>query len=241
MSSEERKFEQVLDSLAEKEKRAQKRATLLTILTLTVGLVLMAGLFYQIVRLRNTRNGLEGEVRDLETKKAAASEELNKVKSELELANLRVDDAGKKFEEIEKKLRANRTREALQIASKGIKAESISQRAGAPGFVDYLIYRGPDKAVISVEVIPDIALLESPKRPKSLYTYALDNKNYFSAAPGNRITFSLDRTVGDTRKLVLFLDFVSGESGGFTIKQTASAGSNRRKDFHVSPPSSGAG
>lgn len=231
MSSEERKFEQVLDSLAEKEKRAQRRATLLTVLTLAVGLLLMAVLFYQIVRLRNTRTGLEHEIRDLETKKAVATEVLNKTKGELEIANKQVDDASKKFEAIEKKIREGHTNEALQIASKGIEKESISPPTAAPGFIDDRNFEGPAQTKITIEVIPDKDLLESPTRPRTLYTYRIGGEATHDKTAQASFPFSLDRS----KEVVLIFDFDKDGPGGYTIRQTASAGRNKRAQFHIDP------
>lgn len=231
MSFEERKFEQALDSLAEKEKRAQRRATLLTVLTLALGLLLMAGLFYQIVRLRNTRTGLEHDVRDLEAKKAAAAEELNKTKTDLENAKKDIEAASKKFQDIEGKIRAGRTAEALQIASTGIKRDSVSQSTAAPGFINDRSFQGPAQTRITITVIPDSALLASPTRPNTLYTYQVDGDQTHFMTGQTSFAVSLDRS----KRVSLVLDFAKQGQAGYTIKQTASNGRNKRTEFHIDP------
>ncbi|MDX6527917.1 MAG: hypothetical protein QOH41_207 [Blastocatellia bacterium] len=235
MSSEERQFERILATLGKKEKQAQTRASVLTVLTLGVGLLLMAILSYQIVTLRRTRTSLERDVTELQTKKTAASEELVKINTELVTAKQQLDKASKDFGAIVKNIKAGNKNEALKIASKGV----TNPPTGPPGFIANDLFQGPDKTTISVEVIPEPALLNSRNRPRS-FTYELAGKNYFNPPPQNTITFTLDKTTGTRIELNLFLDFVSGESGGYLIKENASAGISRHRAFRVGPPRTGA-
>lgn len=233
MSSEETRFEQVLDALAAKEKRAQKRATLLTVLTLGVGLVLMAGLFYQIVRLRNTRAGLEHEVRDLEVRKTALSDDLDKTRTKVEEKEKDLEAASKKFGEIEEKIKAGRTGEALQLASTGIKRESSSQSTQAPGFVNSRNFKGPKGTQITIDIIPDRALLASPTRPKTLFTYQVaGDRTQEMKGQG-----SIKLTVDQSKTVLLIFDFAGEGEAGYTIRQTATAGTTKRTEFRVGPQS----
>jgi len=231
MSSQETKFEQVLDALAEKEHRARKQATLLTVLTLAVGLVLMAALFYQIVSLRNTRSALEDDVRKLYHEKGIAAGELEQTKFDVENKKKELAAAEEQRKEVVKNIKAKNYEKALQIASTEIRKDSGSQSTVAPGFVDDRNFKGPAQTRIAIEVIPDKSLLESSTRPNTLFTYRVTGETTHDATDKISFGFSLDgsKTVG------LIFDFAREGPGGFTIKQTASAGRTRYKQFRVNP------
>jgi hypothetical protein len=231
MSSEERKFERVLDSLAEKEKRAQRRATLLTVLTLAVGLLLMAILSYQIVRLRNTRTGLEQDVRNLKAEQAAATKKLDETRTEVEGKKKELDAMKKEYDEVVENVRAGNIAKALQIASTGIRRESVSQSTGAPGFVASNSFRGPSQTSITIEVIPDKALLESSTRPRTLFTYQITGEPTHDVTNSTSFSLSLDKS----KEVVLIFDFAKEGPGGYTIKQTANTGKNKTEQFHIDP------
>lgn len=250
MSSEETKFEQVLDSLAEKERRARKRAGLLTAATLLVGLLLMAILAYGIVRLSAKRATLEQDVNTLELRKKALEREIEHVKAISEQQNaiarqaLEAVDAQKLDKSVQEKVEGalsslKDSKDDSDVPTRRPAPETVKPdkplpeiTTRTPRFMSNLEYQGYDKTRITVTVTPQAA-----KTPRTLFTYAIDGKNYFETPPDRTISFVLDKSKRNPSKLILFLDFVQDEPGGYEILIQASD-RNQRK-FSVSPPKSG--
>jgi hypothetical protein len=254
MNPEEKTFEQLLASLAEKEKRAAKRASLFTAITLLVGLLLLAILFFEIVQLRRTKAGIEQEVKDLEIKKAIASHELAETNDELAVANDNVAIAKEALKAAQPQLKSPEAQQALtkvnsalktlntpvkdtstkppKIPVEGVTPGPTSTVAKQSGFLSNWEYAGKDKTVITVTVTP-----EAVNTPRTLFTYTIDGKNYFETPPGRRLSFTLDKRNNNPTKLVLFLDFKENEPGGYAIVIEASDGN--RRNIHIAPPASG--
>jgi hypothetical protein len=250
MSSEDQRFDQILDSLAAKEKRAQKRAALLTALTLFVGLLLMAILSYGIVGLRATRARLEQEVNTLELRKKALEREVDHIRANAEQQNAMAQQA---LEAVDvQKLGASAqakvngalsslkdTKDDSDVPNKRPTPETVKPdkpipeiTTRTPRFISNLEYQGYDKTRIILTITPQAA-----KTPRTLFTYAIDGKNYFDTPPDRTISFVLDKSKRNPSKLILFLDFVKDEPGGYDILIRTSDGNQRR--FTVSPPKSG--
>ncbi len=227
----------------ERQKRSYRRATLFIVLVVLLGAGWLAFSVFNVVKLERRANGLRSEFGQLQQKSSELQQGIDTKSQELKTKELELETKKQELDEIETMLRTGRTNEALQLVSvineQRPKASNTPRPASAPGFVGNYTYKGPDKTVISVEVIPDRTLLASPQRPRSLYTYELDGRNYFTPPAGNKITFTLDRAAGNPRRLVIILDFAGADAGGYTIIETASAGSARRRSFAVKPKSSG--
>lgn len=252
MSPEEKTFALLLETLAKKEKKAQKRASIFTAITLVVGLSLMAILFYEIVRLRATRAGLEQEIRGLEIKKAQASHDLAETDEKLAVAKDALVAAkgqlGKgpsqgpaqaltKVTDALNTISATKDKDVLgngTLKPEVVKPEKpiVLPQAKKSGFINDLEYVGYDKTRVTVTITPLAA-----KTPRTLFTYAIDGKNYFETPPDRTVGFTLDKTKSNPSKLVLFLDFVKDEPGGFAILIQTSDGNQRR--INVSPPKDG--
>jgi len=251
MSSEERKFEQVLDALAVKEKRAQKRATLLTALTLGVGLLLMAILSYQIVRLNRLKGGLQQEIgtfkqdiatlqrtkEDLETeiemKRAQAVNVLTEMQADLQKkdvpAALKKASEGLRTFESPRDVKGTVETDKRKINPQGVENDAKTPiDPYQPGFRNDFEYAGHNNTKITVTVRP-----QTSSRPGTLFTWALDGKNYFAPPPNNKIIFTLDKGKRNPSVLVLFLNFKKDNPGGFSVVVEASDGN--RREIQVVP------
>lgn len=227
----------------ERQRRSYRRATLFVVMVALIGGGWIALAAFSVFKLERRANGLKAKAEELQQTSSKLEEKIASQREDLERKEAELVEKKADLLEIETKLIQGKTQEALRLVSTSITERKPkgpdSQETSAPGFVGSYDYRGPDKTVISVEVIPDGALLQSPRRPNSLYTYALNGKNYFTPPPGNTILVFLDKTKGNSVSLDLLLDFVVGEKGGYTIKQTASAGANRRSTLAVRPSNNG--
>lgn len=242
-STRRTKLREFLDTETERQRRSYRRATFLIGAVVLLGVAWLAFSAFNVIKLERRATGLRTEFRQLEQKSIELKQDIATKSQELKTKGLELETKKQELDELDKMLTKGQTSEALRLISvineRRPTGPDVPRPPSAPGFVGNYTYKGPDKTTISVEVIPDRTLLASPQKPKSLYTYELDGRNYFTAPVGNKITLTLDRAAGNPRRLVIILDFANADSGGYTIIETASAGANRRRSFAVKPTSSG--
>jgi hypothetical protein len=241
MDHEERAFRDLISEEIRRQKQSYRRATVLVVLVVLIGGAWLAFSATKVIKLEHRGATLKVEAGELQQKSTELQQQIEKQTAELEKKKRELENAEQALLDVQKKLKEGRPQEALKLVSDAIQKRGAQLGNETLGFVSELRYEGPDKTRISVEVIPDKSVPGSRQRPKSQFTYELDGRNYFSPPLEDKISFSLDKTIGDSRKLVLFLEFPDSGPRGYTIKASASAGRERSKNFHVTPPTTGVG
>src|SRR2546429_8391777 len=166
MGIEENNLKEVLSRALHTERQAYKRSALLTAIPVVVGLVFVSFFSYRVIVLKKESLNLSQQIQD----KMGA---LENVTTQLKRKEGDLTDAKEKFDQIQEKIENGRTDEALKIATNAAKTikRDLPVPPEAPGFIDDNDFKGPAQTKITIEVIPDRSLLESPTRPRTLYKY----------------------------------------------------------------------
>jgi len=231
MAVQEKEFEDLLSEMAERRKRAYRKATLYTAIPVVVGLLWLTFSSYKVYRLNRQKLLVEQQIQ-------AATDELNRKQKEITSATTALADKTQELRDAEKALNEIRkgvgnpkemAKEALQTINKTTQAEVIPTPQPRPtpgsriplsgaartGFIG-TNYIGPDKTIITIEVAAENTRLS--------VTYNLDGKP--GTLKGNSFSFTLDKSQHDPTRLIMFFDFFSeNKDGVYKVKMTTSDGS----------------
>jgi cell division protein FtsB len=230
MVSQEKEFEDLLSEMAERRRRAYRRATIYTIIPVVVGALWLLFSVYQVYRLNQQKSLVEQQIQ-------AAIDELNRKQNEMASVTTALADKTQQLKDAEAALTKINTgvanpkevsKEALQNINKATQAEVVPPSRPTPtparspttgtarmGF-NGTNYTGRDKTVITIEVTPENTRLS--------VTYNLDGKAV--VVRDNSFSFTLDKSQHDPTRLIMFFDFFSeNKDGVYKVKITARDGS----------------
>lgn len=231
-----------------REKRARKRAVLYTIVPLILGMVFVGVSLYTVSRLQKTATKLEKEI----TAEKADLGKLRLEKKELELQVAHIKqfarselerskgpEAKEVWRKVEKELSGVAVGQKDENQDDRVKRENGHESGGTNppskklGFLNPRHYRGRDKTVLQVKVIP-----KTQKLPPTPFSYNLDGVSSYSPRTAQQMTFSftLDKKKNNPSLLVLMLDFEELDSEGYIVEITGADGQPSR--IPVSPQGS---
>jgi hypothetical protein len=245
MQVQETHLRELVANLAAKEKRAHKRAVLLTVIPIIVGAALIGISWLVVLKINRTKGNLENDVKELELKRADVAKELARIDGErtdvehkLAIAKETLAEigAGNKnpqklaqdtLRNVDQPKPATDTQPTGQATMASRSSDSFPSET--IGFLDSYQYRGRDKTVITVQVRTN-----SRVTPKTPFTYALDGKVFSSTPAGMRFSFALDKSKNNPTRLLLIFDFADIAQGSYDVIIKTGEGAESRVNVEAS-------
>lgn len=210
-----------------RERVARRKALLYTFLPIIIGAIFLTVSLVKVSRLEKTATDLNSQIASKKTELDALVTQKKQVEDELKVTTTTLVNIEKDPSNAQEK-----AREALKIVSDKVPSQSVvTQRAIAPGFVKKGDFKGPAQTSITIEVTPDQTLLNNPTRPKTLFTYQITGEPTREAKGATSFRVTLDRS----KTVTLIFDFAREGAGGYSIRQSASAGRVSKSSFPVNP------
>jgi cell division protein FtsL len=211
-----------------RERVARRRALLYTFLPIIIGAIFLTVSLVKVSRLEKTATDLNNQIASKKTELEALEGEKKEVEADRIAFRTTLEDI-----KIDPSNAQEKAREALKIVSDKVPTATplVRQPTIAPGFVTNYHFKGPAQTSITIEVIPDRNLLSNPTRTNTLFTYQITGAPTREATGATSFRVTLDRS----KTVALTFDFPREGAGGYTVRQTASAGKRPKSTFPVNP------